>query len=96
LSWHDQIDHPGTGNSLFESITVNLNSLTSRDIMRDGPTTISLVPGNGDSQVVGGKIIQIETTSLILAGAQSFSWMIPVILSGIGIGLFVLRKSENS
>ena len=47
--------------------------------------------------VVGGEIIPIETTSLILAGAQSFSWMIPVVLSGIGIGLFVVsRKSENS
>ena len=47
------------------------------------------------SPVVGGEIIPIESTSLILAGAQSFSWMIPVILSGIGIGLFaVSRKSE--
>ncbi len=46
--------------------------------------------------IVGGELIPIETTSLILAGAQSFSWMIPVVLSGIGIGLFVFRKSENS
>jgi len=47
--------------------------------------------------IVGGELIPIETTSLILAGAQSFSWMIPVVLSGIGIGLFVVsRKSENS
>jgi len=45
---------------------------------------------------VGGELIPIESTSLILAGAQTFSWMIPVILSGIGIGLFVFRKSENS
>jgi len=46
---------------------------------------------------VGGKIIPIETTSLLLANTQSFSWMIPVILSGIGIGLFVVsRKSKNS
>ncbi len=44
---------------------------------------------------VGGESIPIDTTSLILAGAQSFSWMIPVVLSGIGIGLFVVtRKSE--
>jgi len=51
-----------------------------------------------DGQVpVGGELIPIETTSLILAGAQSFSWMIPVILSGIGIGLFVVsRKFQNS
>jgi len=46
-------------------------------------------------QQIGGEIIPIETVSLILAGAQSFSWMIPVILSGIGIGLFVVsRKSD--
>ena len=47
------------------------------------------------SPVVGGEIIPIESTSLILAGAQSFSWMIPILLSGIGIGLFVVsRKSD--
>ena len=47
------------------------------------------------SQGIGGKIIPVESSSLLLAGAQSFSWMIPVLLSGIGIGLFVVsRKSE--
>jgi len=51
----------------------------------------------GEPPIVGGEIIPIETTSLILAGAQSFSWMIPVVLSVLGIGLFVVsRKSENS
>ncbi len=44
---------------------------------------------------IGGEIIPIESTSLILAGSQSFSWMIPLVISGIGIGLFVVsRKSE--
>jgi len=44
---------------------------------------------------VGGELIPIESTSLILAGAQSFSWMIPLILSGIGIGLFVVSRKSN-
>jgi len=45
--------------------------------------------------VVGGELLPIETTSLLVAGAQSFSWMIPVVLSVLGIGLFVVsRKSE--
>jgi len=45
--------------------------------------------------VVGGKLLLIETTSLLLAGAQTFSWMVPVVLSVLGIGLFaVSRKSE--
>jgi len=47
--------------------------------------------------VVGGELIPIKTTSLLLANAQTFSWMIPVVLSVLGIGLFVVsRKSENS
>jgi len=53
--------------------------------------TINLIPCP-----IGGEIIPIKQTSLILAGAQTFSWMIPVVLSVLGIGLFVVsRKSEN-
>lgn len=43
-------------------------------------------------QVIGGQLIPIETTSLLLAGAQSTTWMIPVVLSIVGIGLVFLRK----
>ena len=44
---------------------------------------------------IGGTLIPLDTTALLLAGAQTFSWMIPVLLSGIGIGLvLVSRKSE--
>jgi len=47
--------------------------------------------------IVGGELLPIESTSLLLANAQLFSWMIPVVLSVLGIGLFVVsRKSENS
>jgi len=48
--------------------------------------------GKGCDVVVGGELIPIQTTSLILAGAQSFSWMIPVVLSVIGIGLFAVSR----
>jgi len=45
---------------------------------------------------VGGELLPLDTTVLLLAGAQTFSWMIPVVLSALGIGLFVVsRKSEN-
>jgi len=44
---------------------------------------------------VGGDFLQVDNTALLLAGAQSFSWMIPVVVSIAGIGLFVVsRKSE--
>jgi len=46
-------------------------------------------------EIVGGKFLPIDTTSLLVAGASSSAWMIPVILSVLGIGLFVVsRKSE--
>lgn len=44
-------------------------------------------------EIIGGNIIPIDSASLILAGANSFSWMIPVTLSILGIGLFILRKN---
>ena len=54
--------------------------------------TTTAVP---QAQAVGGELLPIDNTALILAGAQTFSWMIPVVLSVLGIGLFVVsRKSE--
>ena len=52
--------------------------------------------GLGDGCLVGGETIPIETTSLILACAQSFSWMIPVVLSIVGIGLVFFRRDHKN
>jgi len=42
---------------------------------------------------VGGELIPLDTSALILAGAQmNAAWMIPVIVSAIGIGLVIARK----
>ena len=42
---------------------------------------------------VGGFMIPLDTTSLVVAGAQmNASWMIPVIVSAIGIGIVIARK----
>ena len=44
-------------------------------------------------QGVGGELLPIDTTALLLAGAQSISmWMIPVVVSAIGIGIVIARK----
>ncbi len=43
--------------------------------------------------VVGGTLIPIDATSLLLAGTQmTASWMIPVIVVGIGIAIVIARK----
>ena len=42
---------------------------------------------------VGGQIIPINTTALLLAGVQtSFVWILPVVLGGIGLVTFMLRR----
>jgi len=45
--------------------------------------------------LVGGELLPIDSTALILAGAQSFSWMIPVVMSVLGIGLFVVTRKKE-
>jgi len=44
-------------------------------------------------RAVGGDMIQMETTSILAAGAQyTAAWMIPVIVSGIGFAIVIARK----
>ena len=77
-----------------DSSTFDINSLDNRIVANN---IFAFLNECVIQQVVGGELLSIDSSALILAGAQSFSWMIPLILSGIGIGLFVVsRKSENS
>jgi len=71
------------------TLTQNPGSGTDSGILKN---TATLIEEPQSCQAIGGEIIPIEATSLILAGAQSFSWMIPVVLSVLGIGLFVIRR----
>jgi hypothetical protein len=97
---------PGTGDGVATTVDFSSGFAGTNDIQRlefeanDGGVAADNLFFNlveVFEEVIGGEIIPIETTSLILAGAQSFSWMIPILLSGIGIGLFVVsRKPENS
>ena len=42
---------------------------------------------------VGGDMIQMETTSILAAGAQyTAAWMIPTLIAAAGIGIVVARK----
>ena len=47
----------------------------------------------GGERVIGGEIIPINTTSLLLAGVQTnLAWIIPVVFSAVGIGIFLVKK----
>jgi len=44
---------------------------------------------------VGGTLIAIDTTALLLTGVQSISmWMIPVVAAGVVIGIFVIKRRK--
>jgi len=46
---------------------------------------------------VGGNYIPIDTSALLLAGVASISmWMIPVVIAGIGIGVFVIKRKNQT
>ena len=44
---------------------------------------------------IGGTFIPIDTSALLLAGVSSISmWMIPVVIAGVGIGVFVIKRRK--
>ena len=64
------------------------------DVDGDGILDFSKVTENVDS-IIGGTLVSIDTTTLLLAGAQSISlWMIPVVAAGVGVGVFVIKRRK--
>jgi len=58
----------------------------------NGDTT-SIIDDCVVKPTVGGDFVQMETTSILAAGSQTTAaWMIPVIVSAIGIGIVIARK----
>jgi len=56
-----------------------------------GPTVP--LPGIVIECPVGGELIPVDSTALLLAGAQANAlWLIPAIVSAIGIGIVIARK----
>jgi hypothetical protein len=80
----------------FSGIPIHRVEVTGRSMCIDD-VVFTLEPGPQMDNVIGGKLIPVDTIALLLAGTLSFSWMIPIVLSTVGIGMFaVSRKSENS
>ncbi len=51
------------------------------------------IPGIVNPCPVGGELIPLDTSALLLAGTQmNAAWLIPVIVSGIGFAIVIARK----
>lgn len=89
LRWHGNFGNPyPSGLSWVDTNTSPLASTGNVDF------TLKTYSQSIDNvQVIGGKILQIENTGLLLASTQTFTWILPIVVSIIGIGLiFVKRK----
>jgi len=77
-----------------EQLGIIENSYLSDIIMRN--TEIGSMQNNVflmPSQAVGGLMTPVDTTFLLLAGTQYMAaWLIPVIVSAVGVGIVILRK----
>ncbi len=63
------------------------------DIGLDFRVELPTIFDDGNGQAVGGELIPLDTTMVLVAGTQSVAaWMIPVIVSAIGIGIVIARK----
>ena len=94
----------GTNSDLSELIaSIHLSSIDPDIVTFNNHGTLTAPVLNQDSVFndnlqnpcleIGGEIIPINTTALLLAGVQSVSmWMIPVVIAGAGIGVFVIKR----
>jgi len=77
--------------ALFGNVPISSFTLT----MLDADSTRINFISYDLSQVIGGEILPLDTTALLLAGVQSISmWMIPVVAAGVGIGVFVIKRRK--
>ena len=61
-----------------------------------GVDNISILCNDFQTVAVGGELIPLDTSALLLAGSQmNAAWMIPVVLSVLGIGIFVVSKKSE-
>jgi len=80
----------------FDRLCIN-NSANSQSISLECEEILQILENCRETicpaAAVGGDMIQMQTTSVLAAGAQyTAAWMIPVIVSAIGIAIVIARK----
>jgi len=109
IKTHSPDDPIGTFNIDDHMICYNIQNQTDfainlpialEDQMNEGSVPFEIedveklcAPASKTFPVVGGFVVPIDSSALLLAGVQSISmWMIPVVVAGIGIGIFIIKR----
>ena len=92
---------PGEFDQMLSFIGGGVTLFTFEDLTRSGPSDQDFtdIAFSIDTELmpmmrlIGGMIIPIDTTSLLLAGVQTnLAWIVLVALSAAGIGVFLVRR----
>jgi len=82
--------------NVFGTLINNGAFINNGVVLNCGITSGSVlpIPGSVSNQcAVGGELIPLDSTMVLAAGAQyTAAWMIPVLVSAIGIGIVIARK----
>jgi hypothetical protein len=86
--------HPRAGDQLRICVIVGSGGQTNFDNVRLDASPSGVDPTNTiHISAIGGELIPLDTTMVLVAGSQNtVAWMIPVIVSAIGIGIVIARK----
>jgi len=82
---------------VFGSLINNGNFINNGQVRNCGIVSGTFpIPGTvNPCEQIGGTLIPIDTTTLLLAGVQSISmWMIPVVAAGVAIGVLVIKRRK--
>ncbi len=102
LFFDASVDYDNNHANRLDPITIaDLMTLDNTVVSAGWDTAVINLAGSGafddieyEHCVVGGTGMKIDKASLLLAGDQTLSmWLLPIIISGIGIGLFFVRKN---
>jgi len=96
------VDYDNNHANRLDPITIaDLMTLDNTVVSAGWDTAVINLAGSGafddieyEHCVVGGTGMKIDKASLLLAGDQTLSmWLLPIIISAIGIGFFFIRKN---
>ena len=98
IVWHDLI-RGSTASDAFFTLDATNSGGTFTNINTDGTGVADAIIDiitDPDFCVIGGDMLQIDSTALLLAGLQgSVIWMLPVLAGAAGVGAYYIKTRMN-
>ena len=87
-----KLEHFNDSTMMWEDITINVDTNLNKITGTTNEFSLFAIL-SPISQAIGGELIPLDTTMVLVAGAQyTAAWLIPVVVSAIGIGIVIARR----